>query len=150
MIEIRVGVVVIEDNKILLVKHTRNSKSYWVLPGGKPRQIETLQECGKREVEEETSLIVEVTDLLFTGETYWPDGKRHIVNFFFRGIPQSGTVKKPRWSFPDEKMDVPVFVPLEELKTLKLYPDISDTLLDIASGKITNQLFLGDLWVEHE
>jgi ADP-ribose pyrophosphatase YjhB (NUDIX family) len=80
MIEVRVGVIVIQDNEVLLINHLRDGKRYWVLPGGKLRQVETLQECGEREVEEETSLRVKVTELLITGETLWPEGKKHIIN----------------------------------------------------------------------
>lgn len=149
MIDIRVGVIVIQDNKILLINHLRDGKRYWVLPGGKLRQVETLKECGEREVEEETSLKVKVSELLFTGETIWPDGEKHIVNFFFRGIPQSGEVKKPSWCFPDEKWDIPEFVPLEDLKKISLFPDIADAILEIASKKEISSRYLGNIWKEN-
>lgn len=146
MIEVRVGVIVIHDNKLLLVNHFRNGKRYWVLPGGKLRQGEPLQECAEREVEEETSLKVKVTELLFTGETIWPEGKRHIINFFFRGVLQSGEIRKPSWSFPDERLDIPKFVPLEDIDKISLLPDISNIILEIATGKEINKSFLGNLW----
>lgn len=146
MIEVRVGVIVIQDNEVLLINHLRDGKRYWVLPGGKLRQVETLQECGEREVEEETSLRVKVTELLITGETLWPEGKKHIINFFFRGIPQSGEVRKPSWCFPDERSDIPQFVPLEEINKIVLFPDIADIILEIASGEEINGRFLGNMW----
>jgi len=43
-------------------------------------------------------------------------------------------------------MDMPAFVPLEELNKIKLYPDISNIIFDIVSGKKISNIFLGNLW----
>lgn len=64
------GPVIIEDNKILLVKE---QKSYgitpWLLPGGKvePNEIDPIQTC-KREVKEELGIEIEIIKQLSTLE----------------------------------------------------------------------------------
>jgi len=54
------GVVLNEQNEVLLVKHKKLGK--WIYPGGHLEQNETPDECVAREVFEETNLKVEIID----------------------------------------------------------------------------------------
>ncbi|NPV53737.1 MAG: NUDIX hydrolase [Firmicutes bacterium] len=162
MLKVRSGVVLIEDGKFLLVRHnvlargrdvypvmtdTNIDMEYWVLPGGEVRQGETLVECARRETLEETGLEVEIGPLLFLGETIWPDGERHIINFFFEARRLRGEVRKPEWSFPDERLDMPAFLSISECEKITLLPDVLTLLKEIADGKIIYGIYLGNLWV---
>jgi len=54
--------VIQSNNKYLLLRRSPNSKFFadlWDLPGGKLEKDETLEQCIKRETQEETSFIVE-------------------------------------------------------------------------------------------
>lgn len=62
---IRVTGVLIEDEKILLVKQKVNDKRNWSLPGGKLERGETLEQGIIREMKEETGLDVAVEKLLY-------------------------------------------------------------------------------------
>ena len=54
-----VGVIVIKDNKILLIKRgVAPSKGLWAIPGGSVELGETLQETAEREIMEETGLTI--------------------------------------------------------------------------------------------
>ncbi len=54
------GAVLIRDNAVLLVERAREPhKGYWSLPGGAVETGETLAEAVRREVREETGLLVE-------------------------------------------------------------------------------------------
>ena len=66
MREIRYQGAIIQDDKILLIKHTEHvsGKSYWVIPGGGREQNESEFECVVREMAEETNLEVNVVRLL--------------------------------------------------------------------------------------
>jgi ADP-ribose pyrophosphatase YjhB (NUDIX family) len=57
---------IIEDDKILLIRHTEHEsgRTYWVIPGGGREADETEIECVIREMFEETSLEVGVERLL--------------------------------------------------------------------------------------
>lgn len=54
------GAVLIRDNAVLLVERAREPhKGYWSLPGGVVETGETLADAVRREVREETGLVVE-------------------------------------------------------------------------------------------
>ncbi|HEY9784386.1 MAG TPA: NUDIX hydrolase, partial [Candidatus Obscuribacterales bacterium] len=90
----RVSVIVItEDKKILLVRHRKGNRQYWVLPGGRLEYGETFQECAVRELKEETGLEVEFERFLFLSEAIAPDRSRHIVNVYIKANVVGGTMK---------------------------------------------------------
>lgn len=160
MIKIRAGIILIEHEEILLVRHNVSArkyhpdydakptavKDYWVFPGGGVLQGETLETCAKRETLEETSIKVEIGPLLFLGESIWPDGERHIINFFFEAKRIEGNVKKPRWTFLDEKYDEPAFLPLSKLDEIILLPDIKTYIKRLSKGEIFRGTYLKNLW----
>jgi 8-oxo-dGTP diphosphatase len=60
-----VGAVVVQDERVLLVKRGREPlKGHWTVPGGVLELGETLTEGVRREVEEETGLTVEAIELV--------------------------------------------------------------------------------------
>jgi len=60
---IGVGGIVIHEEKVLLVKVTYGHQG-WILPGGYVRPTETIGDAVRREVLEETGLIVEPLELI--------------------------------------------------------------------------------------
>ncbi len=64
-----VGAVMIDDGRILVVHRGRGPYAgVWAVPGGRQRRGETMHEAVRREVREETGLIVEVGDPLWIGD----------------------------------------------------------------------------------
>ena len=62
---IGVGVVVVKDGHVLLVRRAKAPLAgRWSLPGGRQRLGERVRDTARREVREETGLEVEVTALL--------------------------------------------------------------------------------------
>lgn len=54
---IRVGAVVEREGRLLLVGHQKPDREpYWVLPGGRLEPGETIPECARRELAEETNV----------------------------------------------------------------------------------------------
>jgi 8-oxo-dGTP pyrophosphatase MutT (NUDIX family) len=53
--------IISKDDKILLTKRTQNVifPNAWVLPGGHLDQNENLEDCAKREIQEETGINVD-------------------------------------------------------------------------------------------
>ncbi|MBK7894423.1 MAG: NUDIX domain-containing protein [Candidatus Promineifilaceae bacterium] len=79
MISIGATAVIIQDNKVLLVK--REDFEVWALPGGGVDEGESLAETAVREAYEETGLQVEITHLiaLYSEIGSWSDW--HLASF---------------------------------------------------------------------
>ena len=56
---------IIQDGKILMVRHHHHGSSYWTLPGDEVMEGESLEQTVMREVLEETNLNVRVVKFLF-------------------------------------------------------------------------------------
>lgn len=82
-LRVRVCGICIKDDKLLLVKHehTIGNKAFWAPPGGGLSYGETMHDCLKREMLEETGLNVKIDRFLFTNEFLHPP--LHAVEFFF-------------------------------------------------------------------
>jgi ADP-ribose pyrophosphatase YjhB (NUDIX family) len=65
---VRAQAVILDGDRILLVRHVSPGREYWVLPGGAVEPGETVQEATVREVREETGLCIDVERLLFIDE----------------------------------------------------------------------------------
>jgi 8-oxo-dGTP diphosphatase len=84
------GVTAIADGRILLVRRTDDGT--WCLPGGRVEFGESIEACARREFEEETGHVVELTGLLGVysapGDQIhrYPDGEVvHFVGVVFEG-----------------------------------------------------------------
>ena len=141
----RVSVIVTTDDKqILLVKHRKGPRQYWVLPGGRLEYGETFQECAVRELQEETGLDVAVDKLVFVSEAIAPDRSRHIVNVYLTAHVTGGVMKvgnEPVLAGVD-------YVPLTELERCTLYPPVGQQILDNLHNNFGEGIqYLGNLWV---
>jgi ADP-ribose pyrophosphatase YjhB (NUDIX family) len=80
----RAQVVVLRDQQILMARHERNGKAYWVLPGGSIEEGETAEEAAMREMREECGAAIRIERLLFVDD---PRPCHEI------------TIKEPRYTF---------------------------------------------------
>ncbi len=126
-IRIRVGILIWRDGEVLLVRHEKGGRSYWLVPGGGVDAGETMVAAGAREVHEETGYDVEMGRLLLVCEAIDPrPGGRHIVNAIYAATVRGGTlaVGKDDTSLRDAQWQ-----PLEALAELEMYPPIGAELL---------------------
>lgn len=116
-----VGVVVIRDGQMLLVKRGRDpGKGLWAVPGGKVRLGESLKDTARREVEEETNLQVEVRNVVWVGELI--DDNNHIVLIDFAGEVVAGELEA------SDDADEARWVSLETIDQLPLTATMYDLI----------------------
>ena len=121
-----VGVVVIDEGRILMIKRGAVIEhGKWAIPGGKVDYGETLRAAAAREVLEETGLQVEVGAGLGVGETLGEGDPpaHHIGLVDFAGRVVGGTLGAA------DDADEAVFVELGEARNLPL-PSSMRRLLD--------------------
>jgi 8-oxo-dGTP diphosphatase len=88
---IAAGVIVENNNRILLVRHKKLGEyDFWVAPGGGAEGSEELLSAAKREVFEESGLHVEPLQLAYIEEFFNPDTRECKV--WFTGRLLGGTI----------------------------------------------------------
>lgn len=141
-IRIRVAGLLLEEDRVLMVQHKKDHKSYWLLPGGGVKYGESLADAVKREFLEELGIDVEVGDTLFVSDAISPKGKRHIVNVIFVCKYLSG-----EYSLGDDKRLVGFdFIDKERLHTIVVYPPFKESLIDYMDTRERSTIYLGSKW----
>ncbi len=142
---VRVGVVIPHDDQILLVRHRKGEKTYWMLPGGGLDFGETFAGCAEREVQEETGLQIKAERMLYISEAICPRGSRHVLNVFMLARLEGGTLAIPEGDVIEEA----AFHPVDTLEGLTLYPAIASELVQAYRTGFQNEIrYLGSLWVD--
>lgn len=113
------GCVVIENEKVLLIKQT---KGHWGLPKGHVEEGETEHETAIREVKEETNYDVEIVNEKRFVERYIIDNKidKEVVYFIAKKIggeaeKQESEVTDIKWCSFDEAIETVTFDNLKQL-----------------------------------
>lgn len=104
---------------------------------------ETLEEALRREVQEETGLLVRVGEPVLLSDTIAPNGRRHIVNITFACTIEGGALGTPE----DPRVEaVDLFAP-EQLGSLDLRPPMAEAVADVlARGEARCARYLGSLY----
>ncbi|MDR1135897.1 MAG: NUDIX domain-containing protein [Clostridiales Family XIII bacterium] len=75
-------IILDEEGRVLLVRQHHEDKDIWMLPGGAIEDGENAAEAAAREVREETSLEIEVGDMLWHVEEVSKTRGQRFVNIF--------------------------------------------------------------------
>ena len=146
---VRVGAVVERAGALLLVRHQKPQRDpYWVLPGGRLEPGETIPECARREVAEETGISARFAGVLYVGE-FLREG-RHTVDVTAR-LALEGDAEARLGSDPEVAPDSEPtlrevrWVDVEELRDIELLPaTMKERLLrDAAGGWSASEVYLG-------
>ena len=131
-IKIGVGILILKDNKVLLGHRCNNAidtggiyePDSWCLPGGKQEYEETILECAKREVKEETNLDIDNLEVFGADDDIQKD--RHFVTLYVKASEYSGELKvmepnkQDRWEWFDlDNLPDNIFSPSK--KTIECY-----------------------------
>ncbi len=140
---IRVSVIVIDDGKILLVRHEKYGRTYWVLPGGGVDYGESLRDAAVREVKEETNLDIVVDKLVFVDDILPEDRHRHVVDLYFTAKVIGGELRRGADSILREVK----YSPVDDLAGLPFYPKIADRIIEgYRKGFPDSAHYLGNQW----
>ena len=143
-IRIRAAAIIVENGRVLLEKHAKDGREYWVLPGGGVDPGETLSEGLRRELREEIGVETETGDLAFACEAIAPDASRHIVQLAFLASITGGT---PQVTGYDARVVDAAWIPAEEVAGLEMYPAIQDHLAAALRDGIPHRAgSLGNVW----
>lgn len=114
----RGAVVIIENNKVALIRREKAGRVYYVFPGGKQELGETIEQCAKREAFEELGVEVEIGELItqvpFNGMQY----------YFLAKITggQFGTGQGEEFTDTTKGIYSPMWVEIGNLRALDIIP----------------------------
>lgn len=121
--KVGIGIIVIKGNKVLLGRRKGSHGSgSWSFPGGHLEFNESLEDCAKREVFEETGIkIKNIRQATFTNDIFREEGK-HYITLFLVAEYDSGEVRimEPdrceKWDwFKWSNLPQPLFLPIQNL-----------------------------------
>lgn len=150
VVRVRIGVIIVIKGQVLLVEHQKDGMTYWLIPGGGVNFGETVAECAKRELHEETNLDIELDKFLFSSESIAPDGSRHVVNLFFSGTVKEASLKNLKVG-DEERLKSVAFIDIDDLDLIELHPPFGPQLKRMLKEGLTtpkkpSEQYLGNFW----
>ncbi|MFU2028205.1 DNA mismatch repair protein MutT [Bacillus wiedmannii] len=112
VMQVRVTGILIEDEKVLLVKQKVANRN-WSLPGGRVENGETLEEAMVREMREETGLEVKIKNLLYVCDK--PDASPSLLHITFLLERIEGEITLPSNEFDYNPIQDVQMVPIKDL-----------------------------------
>jgi ADP-ribose pyrophosphatase YjhB (NUDIX family) len=142
---VRAAAIIVKDGEILLVRHVKHGRTYWLLPGGGVKYGETIEEAIVREIKEETNLDIVVQRPVMMNDSVPPDRHRHVLNICFTARITGGTLQTE----DSEVLKEVKFVPIDTISDLPLFrPDIRTPLLEAYNRGFPETLYLGNIWTD--
>ncbi|MGE7880497.1 NUDIX domain-containing protein [Bacillus sp. NPDC094077] len=131
VMQVRVTGILIEDEKVLLVKQ-RVANRNWSLPGGRVENGETLEEAMVREMREETGLEVKVKKLLYVCDK--PDTLPSLLHITFLLERIAGEITLPSNEFDHNPIRDVQMVAIKELS----HHGFSETFITLINDGFSN------------
>ncbi|EOP37779.1 MULTISPECIES: NUDIX hydrolase [Bacillus] len=126
VMQVRVTGILIEDEKVLLVKQKVANRN-WSLPGGRVENGETLEEAMIREMREETGLEVKIKKLLYVCDK--PDASPSLLHITFLLERIEGEITLPSNEFDLNPIHDVQMVVIKDLS----YYGFSETFITLIS-----------------
>ena len=122
----RVGAIIIESDKILMVKNSGHTFYYTI--GGRVNFGESTHEAVLREAFEETGIEFEIDKLAFIHENFFkwePDNEQfHEIAFFYLFKPNIKIKEYNQKTFQEEYGEVSLhWLQINDLKNYQIYPE---------------------------
>lgn len=130
---IRAAALIIQDAKILMVKHRTkaNGAEWWIPPGGGAEpQDPTIMDCASRETWEETGLTVQCDQIAYIREFIQPEFNLRHLEFFLVGKSVRGAITLANLPQSDDDLHLVLeaqWLARSQLLNLVVYPEILKT-----------------------
>jgi 8-oxo-dGTP diphosphatase len=136
-----VDAIIQMDTQILLVKRKNEPfRGYMAIPGGFVNEGETVEDAAKREVREETSLDIELVDILGVYSDPKRDPRGHIMStVFIAYVPANGN-KSVEGLAADDASELE-WIDLEVIPNEKFAFDHKRILMDYIKWKESGETF---------
>lgn len=127
---IRVAAIIVEEQKILLVRHSHPTTKFewWVPPGGGLEEVDKdIHECAIRETWEETGYNIQTDEILYIREFVDLENSTYNLEIFLRGKILSGELSKKniQGNGPDEHYIKEVcWLDRKEIQKSNVFPEI--------------------------
>lgn len=141
---IRVAAIIVEAGEVLLVKHEKDGKAYWLLPGGGVDWGESLEVALAREVREETGLSIESEGLCLVNDAIDPSGNRHILQLCFSCTVASGVLAQSE----DARVVSADYIALDKLGELDLRPPLAKEIVSAIESPLNQATYKGPVWAD--
>ena len=140
---VRPSILILRNNKILLLKYNYNGNDVYGLPGGNPDSDETLHNTLIRELREELKIDVKVNEMVFVGEVTIPGKRKATLHCVFRGEVTGGTPE----TNPDETSALGyTWMAVEDLDSLNIYPNIGKHIKSyVHNEQKTENIYIGQI-----
>ena len=134
--KVGVGVIVRRSGRVLLGRRKgAHGAGTWQFPGGHLKYGESVQECARRELREETGLLLEELQLGPYTNDIFDEENRHYITLYaigdlLKGDPELREPEKCeawRW-FEWSALPRPLFLPIQNLLKLGYDPFATDRL----------------------
>ncbi len=129
MVKVGVGVIIKKEGKILLIKRKgSHAAGQWAPPGGHIDYGESVLECARREVKEETGLEIKNLEVKGFTQDLFKKEKKHYITIWVESSWKKGQTKKSYrefskigW-FPENRLPEPTALFLKNYIEGKILP----------------------------
>jgi 8-oxo-dGTP diphosphatase len=140
--DVRCSVIVLRQHAVLLVHRTRDGRDDWVLPGGTPREGESMTACARRELLEETGMSADLSRVALVVESARPQPGRRLVDIVF--LATEPVLGRERSREPGLE---PHFVTPGQLAGLDLHPALAGHLQRLLDPGLHGYApYVGNIW----
>ncbi len=147
---IRIAAIIVDNEKILLVKHVHpeTGNEWWVPPGGGIEEKDSsIFECAKRETFEETNLKISSARIIYIREFFDKENQELNIEIFVLADSYIGKIslKNLKGKGPDELfIKKAEWLSKEDLKNINVFPEVlKDSFWDDYKNNFPNTKYLG-------